>query len=186
MEVTKERLEEQLQHAKEVAMKNREREGFSGRFMPVAIVIGPQGESSVVPIPHRTHEEKHVLLKTLSKAARDMNVLAIVLVNDTYHCNNKKLAERYGFDPKLPYAEFKKIYAEILETQFGGSLANAPEELRSDALLIAMKGPLIEQRIIFLPYHEGVGDSIRWDEEEPEHEGEILMLDDWWDTTPVN
>ena len=186
MEVTKERLDELMQGLKKVAMENRERNGFSGQFTPVAIVVGPNGEHAVQPTPYRNVEEKQILMKALSQTARRMGVIAIVLVNDTYHCNTKKLAERYGFDPKLPYEEFKKIYVELLNTQWNGSLANAPADLKSDALIVAMKGPIVQQRVFFLPYHEGVGDSIRWDEEEPEHEGEIYMLEDWWDKTPVN
>lgn len=186
MEVTQERLDELMQGLKKVAMDNRERVGYSGHFSPVAIIVGPTGEHLVQPTPYKTAHEKAVLMKALSCAAREMGVLAIVLVNDTYHCNSKKLAERYGLDPKMPYEEFKKVYVDILDTQFNGSLANVPDDLKSDALIIAMKGPIVQQRVFFLPYHEGVGDSIRWDEEEPEHEGEILMLDDWWTKTPVN
>jgi hypothetical protein len=186
MQVTNEKLDELMQGLKRVAMENRERAGFSGQFTPVAIIVGPDGQHVVQPTPYRSKNEKAIFMRAMSLTARQMGVLAIVLVNDTYHCNTKKLAERYGIDPKLPYKEFRKVYLEILDTQFNGSLANAPDDVKSDALIIAMKGPIVPQRIFFLPYHEGVGDSIRWDEEEPEHEGEILMLEDWWDETPVN
>lgn len=181
MKVTSEHIDDLMAGAKRVAMENRERAGFSGQFTPVAIVVGPEGQHSVQAMTFRNFQEKRILMRALSVTAREMGVIAIVLVNDTYHVNSKNFTKHFNLAPDLKYDEFKKVYIELLDSEFGGSLANAPKELVSDALIVAMKGPLFKPRVWFLPYHEGVGDSIRWDEEEPEHEGEIMMLEDWWD-----
>jgi hypothetical protein len=186
MEVTAERIDELIEGLKQVARLNREREGFSGAFMPVAIIVGPNGEHAVQPTPFTTQEEKAINMRALSQAARRMHVVAIVLVNDTYHVKIEEFAKRYGIPEGLNQKEFDEAYWGILDAQFDGTLANVPKDLVSDALLVAMKGPLFQQRIFFMPYHEGVGDSIRWDEEQPEHDAEILLLDDWWDKTPAN
>lgn len=186
MEVTKERLDELMQGLKRVAMENRERAGFKGQFTPVAIVVGPTGEHAVQPTIYRNAHQKAIVMKALSLAARNMGVIAIVLVSDTFHVKVKSFSERFNIPEGLSWDEWQKIYREILDVQFEGSIANLPENLRSDALVLAMKGPMVQQRVFFMPYHEGVGDSIRWDAEEPEHEAEILMLEDWWDKTPVN
>lgn len=186
MEVTKEKMEELLAGIKKVAMDNRERAGFRGNFTPVAIIVGPDGEHTVQGLPYRTRREKEMLMKAISETARLMNVIAIVLVNDTYHVDRGLFTKFFNLAPDLTDAEYEKIYYEILDDEFGGTLANAPKEIVSDALLVAMKGPHFKQRIFFMPYHEGVGDSIRWDKEQPEHDGEILVLEDWWDTETVH
>ena len=130
--------------------------------------------------------QKEIIMKALSITAREMKVVAIVLVNDTFHVKTKAFMKYFNIDSDLSHKEFEKIYIEILDSQFDGTLKNAPPELVSDALIVAMKGPHVKQRIFFMPYHEGVGDSIRWDEEEPEHEGEFMVLEDWWDAETVH
>ena len=187
MEVTKEKLDDLMERMKQVAKINRELRGFSGQFAPVAIVIGPSGEHTVQPMRFTTTKEKQILMKAISLTARKMDVIAILLVNDTYHAKVKEFSEHYGIPVKgLSWKEWEVAYIGILDSQLGGSLANAPKHLVTDALVLAMKGPVVEQRVLVLPYHEGVGDSIRWDEEQPEHEAEILGLEDWWDKPLVN
>ena len=187
MQVTNEKLDELMQGLKRVAMENRERAGFSGQFTPVAIIVGPDGQHVVQPTPYRSKNEKAIFMRAMSLTARKMGVIAILLVNDTYHAKVKEFSEHYGIPVKgLSWKEWEVAYIGILDSQLGGSLANAPKHLVTDALVLAMKGPVVEQRVLVLPYHEGVGDSIRWDEEEPEHEAEILGLEDWWDKPLVN
>jgi hypothetical protein len=186
MEVTKERLDNLLEGMKQVAKDNRERAGFSGHFTPVAIVVGPNGEHVVQPMLYATYDEKQLLMKALSMTARTTHVVAILLVNDTFHARTEAFSKHYGIPEGLSWNEWEDAYRDILDTQLGGSLANAPKNLITDALVLAMKGPILSPQVFVLPYHEGVGDSIRWDVELPEHDAEILMLDDWWTETPVN
>lgn len=186
MEVTQERLDNLLEAMKQVAKVNRERAGFKGQFSPVAIVVGPHGERAVQPMLYRSYDEKKILMTALSMAARTANALAILLVNDTYHARTEEFSKYFGIPEGLSWKQWEDAYRDILDTQLGGSLANAPKNLITDALVLAMKGPMLKPQVFVLPYHEGVGDSIRWDAELPEHDAEILMLDDWWDKTPVN
>lgn len=186
MEFTMEKFDLLIEGMKRIARENRERVGFSGQFTPVAIVVGPSGEHAVQPTIYSDQREKDIVMKALSKAARSMGVVAIVLVSDTVHVNVAAFNKRYGIPEGLDSKEWEYAYYGVLDTFFEGSLQNVPNDLKSDALVVAMKGPVVQQRIFFLPYHEGVGDSIRWDAEEPEHDAEFLALEDWWDTTPVN
>jgi hypothetical protein len=186
MEVTQERLDGLLEAMKQVAKTNRELVGFKGQFSPVAIVVGPHGERAVQPMRYRSYEEKKLLMTALSIAARKTNALAILLVNDTFHAKTEEFSKHFGIPEGLSWDQWEDAYSDVLETQLGGSLANAPKHLLTDALVLTMKGPILKPQVFVLPYHEGVGDSIRWDAEMPEHDAEILMLDDWWDKSPVN
>lgn len=182
MEVTKDRIDTLIQGIKAVAKSNRERAGFAGKFTPIAIVIGPKGQHSVQATPYRDAEEKNLVMKAISITAREMNVVAIVLVNDTMALDIPKFIERYALPPDISQPDFDKIYRHILDSHFEGSIANLPADVLTDALCVVMKSPLFPQFVCMLTYHEGVGDSIRWDEEVLQPDAEILSLEDWWDT----
>lgn len=186
MEATKERIDTLIKGIKEVAKLNRERLGFSGNFVPIVIVIGPDGEHAVQAIPFADREQKATMLKAITMTARQMNVIAIVVVNDTISVKIDKFSEHFNIPKDIGEREFEKIYSGIIDTQYDGVIHNLPPELLTDALCVIMKSPIFHQSVTMLPYHESVGDSISWDAETPLPEAEILMLDDWWDTdTPT-
>ena len=54
----------------------------------------------------------------------------------------------------MTFEEYQKEYLRILNGQFGGTMANLPPSLRSDALVTGIKGPRVEPICICSPYHK--------------------------------
>jgi hypothetical protein len=186
MEITDKYVDELLTHAMDTAKKNREKYGFSGQFLPVAIAVGPQGEQAISATPYRDLQMKALMMKALAKAAREMNAVAVVLVSDTREVDLPRF-EAYHNQPDEPdWDKRRQRYIETLQSNYGGSMGDIPRELFCDALLVCIKGPLVQTEVRFHYYKEGVGDSIIWGVQRTDYRTEILMLDDWWDATPAN
>jgi hypothetical protein len=187
MQVTEQFIKEVMQHAMEKAKEHREKAGFKGSFMPLAIVIGPHGEQGLVPTPYKSREEKDAMMKVLTVAAREARAFAVVIVSDTRQVDLKKFASYFNIplDMMSNYQECEKIYTKILHEQFGGQMQNLPKGLLGDALIVGIKGPFVREHVISAMYRESVGDTIVFDEP-LEYETKVMMLDDWWDALPVN
>lgn len=183
--MSKERLDNLIEHVKATAMKHREEKGFSHNLAPLAICIGPNGEQATVPTPFKDLSQKAAMMKALSKTARASNVIAIILIGDTFTMSRKKFNEHYKVPENLTNDEWIDLYISIVKDT-GGNIANLPKELLTDAILVSVKGPAVREVAYFLPYHEGVGDSVRWDEPYPPDYTEIFLLDDWWDAVTVH
>jgi hypothetical protein len=186
MEITPEFIEELVTHTMKIAKLHREQAGFSGSFAPLAIVVGPEGQQVRQPTPYHSRKEKQAMMQAISLTARSFGAVAILLVSDTRYVKCDDFTKRFNLPEDLSWDEWQQHYVEILDKHFGGEMANLPITLLTDAMVVAIKGPLVETKSYFLPYHEGVGDSVRWDDPDPHHDAQILMLEDWWDATPAN
>jgi hypothetical protein len=66
--------------------------------------------------------------------------------------------------------------------RFKGYLGNAPKELSSEAIIVAMKGPRLDgPQVIAAPYERGPNDSIHWtDRHKSFTVPHFNLLPDWW------
>jgi hypothetical protein len=191
MEVTKEFVDELLDHAAKMAKQKRTALGYSGedRFVPVAIVVGPHGEQAILPMTHHDGDDKRIRYNALSQAARSEGALAILIVNDTRWANADAFAA-YFHMPKIEEIgldAWSKEYNSILWGVYGGSLGNCPREVWEEALVVAVKGPAITPTMKMMKYRKGAGDSIEWlNETTTETEKDAVgvkmnILPDWWE-----
>jgi hypothetical protein len=187
MQVTEQYIEELMQHAMAKAKEHREKAGFSGGFMPLAIVVGPNGEQGLVPTPYKNRDDKHTMMAALAFAAREASATAVVIVSDTRMVDLPKFATYFNIPtPEMMDQEkWEVIYADVLEKQFGGNIQNLPKELLTDALIVAAKGPFVREHVLTTSYRESVGDTLVFGET-TSMGTKVMMLDDWWDALPVN
>jgi hypothetical protein len=186
MLVNEEYVDKLLTHAMDTAKKNREKEGFSGDFTPVAIAVGPHGEHGLTALPYQTATEKAVMLAAITVAARDLHALAVVLVRDTREVDLDKFDRYHGLPEEPDFEKRRDRYAEIRASRYGGFMGEIPHELFTDAILVSVKGPMVEPEARFQYYKEGVGNSIIWGEQRIDPRVKVLDLQDWWDASPVN
>lgn len=187
MQITPEFITELINHVKKTARRERERNGFKRSLAPLAMVVGPHGEQGTVPTPFRNAKEKALMMEALTTQARKEKAAAVILVSDT------RMVPPIDFDdyfqlPTLPtQMEWESRFLKIVDEQFGGRLDKLPEELLHDAIFVGIKGPHIPEQTFFLPYKEGVGDTIIWYELLTyQITGRIEGLDDWWDKPLIN
>jgi hypothetical protein len=152
---------------------------------PQAIVfIGPNLEPASVPITWSNENEKWHKMKAVSKTAQDMLCQAVALVSDTRWVEEDRIVKLLGIPPlaEIGLEKFKEMYSHIIGERFGGYLGNAPKELFTEAIMIAMKGPRLNgPQAIFAPYEQGAKDSIRWLPPIKEHgTHHFNLLPDWW------
>jgi hypothetical protein len=187
MEVTEKYIDDLMQHAMAKAKEHRERAGFSGQFMPLAIVVGPQGAQGLVPTPYKSRAEKRAMMDGLAFAAREQNAAAVIIVSDTRQVDLRKFLVHFNAPnaDTATYEECEAFYLKILNEQFGGEMQNVPQELLTDALVVAIKGPFVEERVLSVSYRESVGDTVVFLETQ-DYGTKVMMLDDWWDALPVN
>jgi hypothetical protein len=188
MQITQEKIEALVSGLNDTAKRNRERKGYKGELAPCAIVVGPQSEHSVLPLPWRNDDEKRTMMLALSATARQMNVAAIAIISNTRFVDGNKFADYFhiGRIEDIGLEAFKKEYQSITVGVYGGSIANLPRAVWQEAVIVACKGPLIQSTIRTNIYDEGPNDTIHWIKEDTEPEGlQMLMLPDWWDKTPT-
>jgi hypothetical protein len=187
MEVTKEFVDELLEHAAMMAKQKRTALGYSGedKFIPVAIVVGPSGQQAVLSMKHGGDDDKRIRYTALSVAARSEGVLAIVLVNDMRWAHADTFANYFHL-PKIEEIGLDAWTKEYHSIVYGvyGSLGNCPREVWEEALVIAVKGPAITPTMKTLKYCKGEGDTIEWLEEETTGDAvrvQMNVLPDWWE-----
>lgn len=189
MVVTTEYIDELMAHATKIGKRERGKIGYKDdhRFTPVAIVVGPGGEQAVFPFEHKSPRHKQIMATALAQAARSEGALAIVLVSDTRWANSEKFSAYFHLpDPKTMGLEaWTKEYSSIVNGIYGGSLGNCPREVWEEALVIAVKGPLITPRMMMLKYREGKNDTVEWLQEESvgdmKFQIQFSVIPDWWE-----
>jgi hypothetical protein len=182
--MNEEQIEELMNHMLSVGKSNRERAGYKDEnFLPVANIIGPNGESALAPLRFRDDREKHILMNALSTAARAEGAQAIVIVSDTRFTESPAFGEYFSIPKNTPVEKFQQDYLRILREGYGGEIKNLPRELWKEAVCVAIKGPLIRSRLKMAYYVEGEGDRVEWVEGDGLKAGDALfhMIPDWWD-----
>jgi hypothetical protein len=186
MEITQKFIDELLTHAMDIAKGNKERKGFKGEFLPVALVIGQHGEQAVLPTPFASNEQKQFVMAALSEGARQENAVAVALIQDTRVTDLNAFDAHFELPPEADIEKRKQRYEEIISNRFGGTTLNLPDSLYIDSLVVAIKGPFIKPQTLRLSYKEGVGDSVIWGEREHSNLSFMYVLDDWWEPATVN
>src|SRR5579862_5599078 len=99
MEVTMEYINTLLDHVMATARQNRENIGYDGEFMPVAVVVGPEGQQAVLPMNHRSNAEKRAKFDALAQAAEEMGVVAIAVTSDVRWSDSDKFTSYFHMAP---------------------------------------------------------------------------------------
>jgi hypothetical protein len=135
MEVSEDYIERIVEHAMERAKVHREKVGFKGSFLPVAIVVGPQGEQAPLPIPFRSEDEKAIMMKSLTTAARDSNAAAVVLVVDSVLVYGPHSTDALKVTAKGPFIKSRQRFTPYRES-VGDSIVFTETENYDDAPLL--------------------------------------------------
>ena len=95
--------------------------------------------------------------------------------------SNRDFAAHFGLSPEMSFDEYQKEYLRILNSQFGGTMANLPRSLWSDAVVTGVKGPKIDPICMCNPYRKENGGKIVIDPRQDSAMGFINVLPDWWE-----
>jgi hypothetical protein len=123
-------------------------------------------------------------MKAVSETAREMFCQAVCLVTDTRWVEEDKAVKILGIPPlsEVGMEKFTQNYQRVVTERFGGYLGNAPSELYTKAIVIAMKGPRLDgPQSIAAPYERGPNDTIHW--LSYLHKPKTIhfnLLPDWW------
>jgi hypothetical protein len=186
MELTPEKVQELLEEFLRIAKQTREKIPFSETdgFPAAIIFLGPNLEPASHPISWHTEQEKYRKMKAVSEVARQMFCQAVALISDTRWVQEKDAVRVLGI-PSIAEVGLEKYldnYRRVVKERYAGYLGNAPKELFTDAIIVAMKGPRLDgPKQASASYKEGPQDSIRWlgpiTEEKIAH---FNLLPDWW------
>lgn len=123
-----------------------------------------------------------ILLETVvTKAFRRFQIPAALIQCDTMQVSSRDFAAHFGLSPEMSFDEYQKEYLRILNGQFGGTMANLPRSLWSDAVVTGVKGPKIDPICICSPYHKDDSGKIVADPAQDHVMGFINVLPDWWE-----
>jgi hypothetical protein len=161
-------------------------------FVPKVLLIGPYDETTVIPIGWRNEADKYAKLEIVADAARRTLSQAIVLISDTRWLQSNAFCEHFKIDPPrstepADVEEFQKRYLAIL-SQHDGQIKNLPRHLWSEAVMVAIKGPMCGTHSLLAPYTQGPGDKVRYlpREDQPFRKDsqtwkeKMNIIPDWW------
>jgi hypothetical protein len=171
------------------AKMNREKIGYKADFQPVAIAVGPQMEMGILPLDFTDNKSMCFGFQVLAVVAAEMNVQAIVLVCDVRWGDSEKFTERFHMKPirEVGHEEWTQEMLSIIEDLYGGTLRNCPRDLWGEAVVLGIKGPLIEPTVRMHCYRQSGEDGIEWVDgpEIPKGMDVPPVIDallDWWKT----
>jgi hypothetical protein len=186
MNVTQEYIDTLLDGVVKKARFNREKIGYDSQdFVPTILAVGPSGEIAAQPMGWTSDLEKRMKMEALSRTARQLGALAIVMINDARWTNSDKFGAYFHLPSPaaIGLEAWKQEYYSILRGTYGGDLRLLPRELWGEAVIVSMKGPLFEPKMKILGYQKGPNDTVDWTGEmldEGFSPGEINVLPDWW------
>jgi len=186
MELTPEKVRELLNLLLLEAKRQRGNIPYSNTdgFPQAVVFLGPGLEPVTVPLTWRNEREKYAKMEAVSKTAKDMFCQAVALISDTRWVEEEKIVKVLGVRPlaEIGLEQFQEDYTRIIHERYKGYLGNAPKELFTESIMIAMKGPRLNgPQAIFAPYDQGPNDSIHW-LAQPKETGahHFNLLPDWW------
>jgi hypothetical protein len=186
MELTPEKAREILNVLMLEAKRQRANIPFSrtDSFPQAVVLLGPNLEPASMPVTWHNEDEKYRKMAAVSKTARDMLCQAVALVSDTRWVEEANAVKVLGIPPSLESGieAFQENYKRVMRERFGGYLGNAPRELYTEAIMVAMKGPRLNgPQVIFAPYDKGPNDSIHWLKPSTDlGTHHFNLLPDWW------
>jgi len=121
-------------------------------------------------------------LPNCSAFFRKAKLPAVLMQMDSTQVRMKDFIAYFGLPEKMTRDDYRKEYGHILNEQFGGTMANLPPELWTDAILSTIKGPNLLPIVLISKYHCGEVDDVVYEETDELEAMEMEILPDWWDT----
>jgi hypothetical protein len=167
MELTPEKVRELMNALLLKAKQNRAAIPYSktDAFPNAVVFLGPNLEPASTPITWRDEREKYAKMEAVSKTARDMFCQAVALISDSRWVEEANAVKVLGIPSReeVGMDKYLENYRRVITERYGGYLGNAPKELFTEAIMIAMKGPRMNgPQVVSAPYDKGPNDSIHW------------------------
>jgi hypothetical protein len=156
------------------------------KMMPCALILRPDGDSVVIPLPFRDSDEKRQMMRVIAEGARKLQAVAVAVVSDTRWVKSEDFCRYFKIDPptRETISQFKTAYHATLR-RYGGHVKNLPREVWHEAVCVMVKGPEIPTDNIMETYIEGPNDTVRFiptplKDRSEDWRAEADLIPDWW------
>lgn len=131
--------------------------------------------------PDGLDDEGRKKLLVISSLCRESPPAAILLQSDTWQAS-ETFFRHYGMET-LPTKKREERYVEILNREYGGTLANVPQELKGEAIITCTKGPKLLPSHHLTFYRREKGHVVVEKTLDLEgRAGTLNLLPDWWES----
>lgn len=121
-------------------------------------------------------------LKGLNKTFPETNPPAVLITSDSWQARMDKICERFGLPLDISFEDYEREFMKIRDEQFGGWLANFPDDLKGEALTTVIKGAKIGMisKLTFYRREEG---KVIVEKTIENRFGISGLVPDWWPVT---
>jgi hypothetical protein len=122
------------------------------------------------------------LLRTVAAALfRAVDQPAALTQSDAMEVSQPKFCAYFNLPKTLRAEQYMEEYNRIVSSQFGGTMANLPRQLWSEAIITRLKGPKIEPVLFHTAYQREEEAGIVFGKTRELDVGFDYLLPDWWD-----
>jgi hypothetical protein len=156
------------------------------RSAMATFIVTPKDKAQkaiVMAFPQWDTETKPMIKMIIGSQAVDNNAEMVTFVCDSWSVDYKK-AEAY-YKLKGTAEQIKERIDRIQDTEWKGSLGNAPAAIRQEAVLISSKGPDIPNFMQLIPYTRSPDGAVTFEKTttmESHIRLEINVIPSWWES----